>query len=475
MEKIDKSLKDIQRKITQYDSSTAILHALSLYLQDKDFIGVGVTPTTPPWIGTLINAIPQQSRLAFYRFTGWKEALPKKDLTDLTTEDMARWAVSKYAPVKYPALLFGSSNGAVAHLGAALQAPWLPQTFLTAVRRELPADEIKKDIVWGKEIIKPVLDANPNLAAHQMHDPLQDRLMVRCMGYFRLKLLAWEKAYQQFAQTQLEPQAPMISIECRYPWPVYQVQERHTFQLGGFGGLSAHEYLEGGEKVRTFLENIQAPVRKWDTFAPNCDLSEAEWGFREELFHSAKKFAQENGRALYRLIFDHPEGLSPFIADLYDWWYRKRGIESNSIFLESFGLIEPRRTILSHSIPLWLAFNTDVSAKLAEDYLRYRPFDYIFLMLMSNGVKEGIGLTTIDRWRAILKQAKIKGDFIGVDSAQYPLDFGIFLKYHSEILKKMSFYPHVPQPLSFDELEEFIQLHPGKYPFQWEKVLSRPD
>ena len=43
---------------------------------------------------------------------------------------------------RYPAVMIGSSNGALTHLAAACGVPWLPQTVLVPVRRPRadPAD-----------------------------------------------------------------------------------------------------------------------------------------------------------------------------------------------------------------------------------------------------------------------------------------------------------------------------------------------
>jgi hypothetical protein len=466
----NKPLQDIKKKIIQFDSCTAMVNALSLYLKGEEFVGVGIKPQLPPWIGNVIGSLPENLRQQIYRWSGWLEALPADKVHNLKTEDIAQWIVMKYPPQKYPAMMFGSSNGAMVHLGAAIQAPWLPQTFLIAIRRDLHPDEIKKDIAWGKNVIRPILKNNPKLFAHQMHDPLQDRLMIEKMGYFRIKFISWEEQYQQFVKNHLQHQAPLISIECRYLWPAYRVQERHYFQLGGFGGLDAYEYLEGGKRVDDFLRYVESPVSRWESYTPTEKLPEAEWGFLEDVFIEVKTFAQKNEIPLYRLIFDHPEHLSPFVADLYQWWYQKRGIRANKILLESFGLLEPYWTIHSHAIPLWLAFNTLGSADLAEDYIRKHSFEKIFLMLMSNGVKEGIGLTKIDRWREILKLGKTSGDFIGVDEKLYPLDFGIFLKYHEDLKNKLKKYDNIPEPLSFGELREFIDQSLDQYLIRWEKV-----
>src|SRR5439155_1277382 len=82
----------------------------------------------------------------------------------------------------------GSSNGAATHLFAALRIPWLPQTVLTLVRRGgIDVDEPKRDLAWARAPARDLLAGNPDIDLHHMHDPNQDRLMLRHVAYFRIK------------------------------------------------------------------------------------------------------------------------------------------------------------------------------------------------------------------------------------------------------------------------------------------------
>jgi hypothetical protein len=62
-----------------------------------------------------------------------------------------------------------------------------------------------------------------------------------------------------------------------------------------------------------------------------------------------------------------------------------------------------------------MKFNTEVSTAALEAYLEeVEPYDEIHLMLFAHGVNS-IGLTPIERWRALLGRAKQRGCFVGVD------------------------------------------------------------
>ena len=63
------------------------------------------------------------------------EAVSPRRLARIRSEAITEWVAGLYPERRYPAVLIGSSNGALTHLAAALDAPWLPQTFLIAVRQ----------------------------------------------------------------------------------------------------------------------------------------------------------------------------------------------------------------------------------------------------------------------------------------------------------------------------------------------------
>ncbi len=140
-----------KERIIQFDSCSALINALALYLHRKDFPGAGIAPDAPAWLGKGINLLPLSIRQTLFSWSGWLEALPAASLKDIQEEDISRWVISLYPERKYSGIMFGSANGGAIHIAAALGIPWLPQTYLTAVRRFLPPDEIKKDIEWGKK------------------------------------------------------------------------------------------------------------------------------------------------------------------------------------------------------------------------------------------------------------------------------------------------------------------------------------
>lgn len=446
------------RYITKLDSTTSLLRALGRYLQGRDFPALGVAPAIPGGVAMLVNALPAEMRASLYRWTGWMGGTTMAALSQVDAEEISDWVVGHYPPAPqggWPGVMLGSANGAAIHLAAAMGIPWLPQTFLTPVRRHLHADDLLQDLEWGKRAADAILSGNSDLCAHQMHDPVHDRHMVQRIGYFRLKRLRLGQVYEEFLRTRLQPGATIWLVECQLRWPVTRVSERHLFQVGGFGDMQPGEYLQGSLRVREFLNKYDSNRVIWQVPEPTDEAPEGEWGFREELIDDVRRIAQRHNYRLQRIAFTGPDDLSPLTADLYRWWYERRGIRPDKLLAECFALIEPYWTLRTGSVPYWLAFTANCCAQGLEQYLAGRSFDQINLMLFSNGI-EGIGIAPIQRWRSILQKARQQGQFIGVDEAEFPRDYASFVRYHSELPGHIAARHPMPGPLSRPEFDDFL-------------------
>lgn len=159
--------------------------------------------------------------------------------------------------------------------------------------------------------------------------------------------------------------------------------------------------------------------------------------------------------------------MSPLVADFYRSWNSNRHVVGKRLLVESFIVMEPYWAVRTGSIPFWMVFNKEPSAKALEAYLDLSdPFEEIYIMLFSHGV-ESIGLVPIERWRGILTRAEKAGRFVGVDESAYPRDFAVFVRYYFDLKRKIhSRYP-MPAPLTLDQLDDFLKERPGRYPVQW--------
>jgi hypothetical protein len=442
--------------VAGFDSAGAMLRALARFLHGQDFPALGKPRVLEPLLVTG-NLLPARLRERVYAASGGLTAVPVRRLSRPFAEDVAAWMTSLYPRRRFPLALIGSSNGAAVHLAAALGAPWLPQTFMVPVRNlGNDPDEPRRDLEWGRQPARALLDANPDVQVHHMHDPVQDRLMLEQMTYFRLKRLRLGPAYERFLRAAVEPGGTLVLLDCRRRWPVTRVGERHLFQFGAVGGAAEEELFHGSDRVTAYLARYRPGLRRWDPPEPDGDAPEAEWGFEAALAADVERFAGEHGYRVQRLVLDTPPDLSPLVADLYRWWYRERGLPDDRLLVESFILLEPWWTLAAGLVPLWTTFNTEDAAVPVERYLDQRPpFAEIHLTLFAHGV-ESVGLAPIERWRAIVNRATGDGRMAGVDPRAYPRDFASFVRYH-HALKRIGRRAPLPEPLPWAAVEAFLQ------------------
>ncbi len=445
--------------LANFDSASAMVRALGRFLQGKSFPGLGFAPAALLPLAVLLNHSPRPLRESFYAWSGFGEAISPRRLGRVRAEEFSRWVAGLYPQRRYQAVAIGSSSGAMVHLCAALGIPWLPQTFLIPVRRlGVHPDEPIDDLEFGKQHAAPLLEANPELQLHHMNDANQDRLMIRRMTYFRVKRWALGTSYEEFLLKNLAPGGTILVSDCRLRWPTLRLGPRHVFQHGALGGATPEEFLEGSPRVARYLERYGSHRRSWKSPGADGDRPEAEWGFEETLMDDIRRVARRHGYRIRRLVFNEPEDLSPMVAELYRWWYRRRNMPDKRLLVESFLMHEPWWVLRTGTVPFWMTFNKEPSAELLQRYLDWADpaYDEIFMMLFSHGV-DSVGLVPIDVWRSIISRAKKRSGFIGVDTEAYPRDFAVFLRYHKEVKQKIpSRYP-IPGPLLFEHFEEFLR------------------
>jgi hypothetical protein len=378
----------------------------------------------------------------------------------LDMEQVAEWAAGLYPKRAYPAVMIGSSNGALVHIGAALGIPWLGQTFLNLVEQKHVHPD---DPVHAMETELPTaerfLQNNPYCQLHHLHDPNQDRLMLGLITYFRAKYLRLPPAYQRFIAERLMPRGTIYVVECNARWQTRRVRDRHYFQFGALGGATRDEYLNGSERVADYLERYRSPHRRWEPPEPDTDSPEAEWGFEPALRDDILAVARDRGHRVVRIIFDDPEDMSGVVAEFYRAWYRERGIAADRLVVESFILLDPLAALRTGSVPLWMVFNTEPSLKFVHRYLDGTdPFDQIYLMLFAHGV-DSVGLPTIDEWRSVFQRARERGDFLGLDPNTFPAHFAHFARYSQALMKKVPARYPLPGPLPLERFERFVAEH----------------
>ena len=450
------------RAIAGFDSASAMARILGSALRGRDAPLLAQYPArlepVLDWLTGQVERLPKPVVQSVYRRSGWADAVPARRLSRVRSGQLADWVVRQYPRRRYPVVFLGSSNGAVVHLAAALGAPWLPQTLLLAVRHgDLDPDDAAADLRAMTPAGRALVRANPDLELHHMHDPVQDRLMIARMSYFRVKFLRLPQAYREFLSDCLADGGTVVLVDSTLSWPVTTVGDRHVFQFGAPGGATEREFREGGPRVERFLREQGSAWKRWQPPAADADGPEAEWGFAEPLATDAGTLAADRKLGLTRLRFSQPEDLSPLIAGLFRDWYAGDGRPDGRLLVSSFLLMDPMLAMRTASVPYWALFGSRPSLDRLAGYLSCAPgYDEILLTVFPHGV-ESIGLPGAGEWQDVLREARQHGRLLAIDPSRYPRHFRALPGFHRE-LSRLPATP-APPPLDWDTARRYLATH----------------
>src|SRR5262249_44992184 len=179
------------------------------------------------------------------------------------------------------------------------------------------------------------------------------------------------------------------------------------------------------------------------------------------------RLARRRGYRIRRLVFEHPQDLSPLVADFHRWWYQRRGMPARRLVGESFVLFEPWWMLRTGSVPYWSFFAVeDAAARLEACLDRTEAYDDLRPMLFPHGIAS-IGLAHIGRWEKILARAGEHASFLGVDTRAFPRDFATFVRYYDGMRAIPDRYP-LPEVVSVTEFEEFLCQARSRYAVTWD-------
>lgn len=402
---------DPDRAVAAFDSASVLHASVVAALEQRPLRHLG----NPPIMGPIVRAasrMPWPLVRELYRRIGGSEGVDPRRLGDVDGEAIAAAFAEAYPDAVHPAVVVGSSNGAIAHLAAAMQVPWLPSTVLVPVRRLGDPERPDVALAFGREAAVPLLDANPSLDLHQMHDPAQDELMTARLAYFRVKWTTLPVAYERLLARRLAPGAPLVVVDDRSQWPVTRVAERHVFQTGGRGGPTPEQHL-----AHPF-----APVA--DEVAP-----EAEWGAPTGFVEAAVAWAGRSGHPVVHVRLDGPQSAAGPVADVLRRWTRERGGAGDSLIVPSFVLGDPWQSFRAGLVPFWTFFPVDEALESLDAYLAAaEPFTRVELLVFQHGV-DSPGRATPARFEEVVRRHGAEPRLLGLRAASDPHDLGALARY----------------------------------------------
>jgi hypothetical protein len=404
--------------VAAFDSASVLHAATAAALQRSTFPHLG-NPGAVAALARLGGRLPWPILKQIYARIGGAEGVDPEQLGDVDMERVAASFTGAFDRDDYPALFIGSSNGALTHLAAAMQAPWLPGTVLVPVKRV--ADSHRPDLAleFGRRVGPRLLDANPDILLHQMHDDAQDEIMVARMTYFRPKWTRLPAAYRDFIARRLRPGAPVFVVDDGSEWPVVRVSDRHVFQTGGRGGLSPERYLE----------RPHAPAT--DGRAP-----EAEWGSDPGFTASAIEWAESAGHPVVHLRYDGPQEVADPVARVMRAWTRERGGAGDRLLVPSFVLGDPWRTIELGDVPYWTFFPVQPALEGLRAHLAaVEPYAHVDILLFEHGA-ESPGIARPGEWEQVVRDAGAEPRLLALRPDVFPHDIGALGRYGPALAKE---------------------------------------
>ena len=325
--------------------------------------------------------------------------------TDVSVNALAEWCIDQYPDdgSRYPAIVIGSPNGAVAHLASLLGAPFLTTSFGLAFRHEtIDPDNLDAYRRTSFETARRIVEANADSAFEIVchYDPIHDRAMVRGVDFLRIKLHELPDCYEAFIRDRLTPCGRIVLVNCTYSWSQIPLSEHVFLQIGGLGAIAAETFIE-----------------RWAVTERTQARRESEWGCPEPFADSVRAICDGPGRDLLEIALDHPSAYS-LLA--YDAYLASDGVRSETVLIDTFNHQNPR-TNLATGIPgLWLPFNTEDALALAELALGDSTMERIYMAPLPS-FSGSPDTASLDAWkRLLLSHGSL--EFIGIRPNRYPAD-----------------------------------------------------
>ncbi|HEY9290480.1 MAG TPA: hypothetical protein VIP98_04290 [Microlunatus sp.] len=397
--------------VASFDSASVLHASIASALRGQPFSNLG----NPQWLGRLIRVagrLPWPALRELYRRVGGAEGLRPEQLDQVDLADVAEAFAAEFPDRQYPAILIGSSNGSLAQLAAAAQIPWLPQTVLVPVHRIGDPQRPDQALEFGRRWGPRLLQANPDIVLHQMHDSAQDRLMTARMTYFRVKWQSLPEAYLRLLSRRLAPEAPVVIIDDQVRWPVTRVDQRHWFQTGGLGGLSPAEHLA-------------LP------YAPQADdeAAEAEWGADPQFVRAIEAWCADHDHPIVKISYTGPQQASHPVAAMLRDWIRDRGEAADTLIVPSFILGDPWRILNRALTPFWTYFPVQDAVASLDRHLRQTDrFRTVLVLAFQHGVKSP-GMATADDFAEVIRRHGAEPRMLAVDPKRWPHDIGSLARY----------------------------------------------
>jgi hypothetical protein len=385
----------------------------------------------------ILGMLPQSAaRFTISRFESLTGLSPRV-LDHFHINDLIAIRLSDYAGLSgpFPAIVAGSAlSGATAYLSLALGGPFLPQAFVVSLKRGSMTGNVNEYLHRSLDTALRIADENPNLLTIQHYDPIHDGWMTRFINHLRFKLLDLPSTYVDFIKSRLEPGGAVVYLDSQASWLRYRVGPHSVFQVGGWGGISPEEFLEGSERIRTYAHKAGMKFTDWKLQDYLLERGpESEWGSEPGLDQALESFCKLEGYRFIRISLPHPADFSRLAFATALKLLEKEDRQPSGVLVEMFSQFDANSAREAGLLPFWLIYNTldslDDLKKMTPQFPQGKPV--FFSPLATFSITPD--LVPWEDWAAALE--RLDWINIGTRPSHYPADALALVKWVDPLRK----------------------------------------
>ena len=386
---------------------------------------------------TGLGALPQSvARFAISRFQSIS-GLPPQVMDDFSMDNLVRERLGDYAQLTgtFPAITVGAAlGGATTYLSLALGGPFLPQAFVVTLKHGSMSGDVNEYLNRSLDTALRIANENSGLMTIQHYDPVHDGWLTRFVNHLRFKLLDLPSAYIEFIKSRLEPGGAVVYLEGGATWLRYRVGPRSVFQVGGWGGVSAEEFLESSDRLRVYARRAGLKYTDWELKGYPLERGpESEWGSEPGLGEALESFCRSEGYRFVRIPLPHPNDFSKLAFTAAQKLLDKQGHAPSGVLVEMFSQFDANAARQGGLLPLWLVFNTDDSLEYLKEMRVWFPVGKPIFFSPLSTFSLTPDLVPFTAWNSALEGS----DWInvGARSSHYPADARALVKWVEPLRK----------------------------------------
>lgn len=342
-------------------SSPLVTRAVAAGLADETFTTYKLTRwqrSVLRMLGYLPQSIARYSISRFQATSGLDPDL----LTGSSLDQVIGERLRDYDQLKEPfhTISIGAAlGGASSHLALSLSSPFLPVAFVFTLKGGAPDGNAETYFHRSAQLALQTADNNPQIVTIQHFDPVHDGWLTRYVNHLRLKLIDLPLAYKQFIKEHLIPGGTLCYLDSRARWLRYRVGERSYFQVGGWGDISADEFLQGSLRIDSYRRSANLGSQSWqlDGYALE-EGSESEWGCEDQLAEIVRDFCDQEGYRYVRVALEEPHEYSRLAYRAVTRQLESEGRQPAGVLIEMFNQFNASAVTQTGLLPLWLVYNT---------------------------------------------------------------------------------------------------------------------